>query len=181
MLKEERPAAADREPQGNALSNAGHSIGKHKPQWRKHLLRQRAQILRAWSEAFPDHDFVTGRLHEQERLVADPGWAAAAREYHEERGDRPLVVTTPPKRLAWLRKLMAKDLPLDWLWHELNNRDRRPTPAVTVEALWLCIRERGLKALDEPTNQARLKSCDMAARAELARRIGTLKPDEVAS
>jgi len=46
-----------------------------------------------------------------------------------------------------------------------------PTPQVVVEAVWHCVRERGLNALQEPANRARLKGCDEGARAEINRRI----------
>jgi hypothetical protein len=64
---------------------------------------------------------------------------------------------------------------LDATWHFLNDPRNRPTPQVTIEAIWLCVRERGLKALEEPDNQARLKSCDSAARKEIERRVAKLK------
>jgi hypothetical protein len=53
--------------------------------------------------------------------------------------------------------------------------DRRETQQVTVEAVWLAIRERGLAALDEPDTKFRLESCDNTARGELARRIERLR------
>jgi hypothetical protein len=51
----------------------------------------------------------------------------------------------------------------------------RPTPQVTVEAIWHTIRERGLGALDEQANRQRLSDCDSAARAELQRRLDGLR------
>jgi hypothetical protein len=60
-----------------------------------------------------------------------------------------------------------------------SGRSRRertpPTPAVTVEVIWLSVRERGLAALNEPANKRRLASCDTAARAELKHRIEHLR------
>jgi hypothetical protein len=43
----------------------------------------------------------------------------------------------------------------------------RATPRVTVLALMHAVRERGVAALDEPANVARLSRCDAAARAKL--------------
>jgi hypothetical protein len=154
---------------------------------RKHLLRHRARLCEAWDRLFPRHDIETARL-KPEHITSiadaawnDTGWAKAAREYHKARGDRVLVVETEPKLLARLRELMADNVSLDQAWDALNDPRSRRTPAVTIEALWLSIRERGLKALEEPSNQIRLESCDIAARTELARCIKTLRPDEVSS
>ena len=61
---------------------------------------------------------------------------------------------------------------LDALW-ELFNR-RRPTPQTTVEAVMLCVRERGLAALEEPANIERLSRCHASARAQINNRIGLL-------
>jgi hypothetical protein len=65
------------------------------------------------------------------------------------------------------------EMSIEALWACFN--DRRQTPRVTIEAIWLAIRERGLGALDEPDTKFRLESCDSAARAELARRIELLR------
>jgi hypothetical protein len=152
---------------------------------RKRLLHLRAQLCEQWDRAFPHHNFETGRLREPRSLAADawndPGWARAAREYHVARGDRVLIVETELKLFARLRELMADNVSLDRAWHELNDARARPTPKATVEAIWHAVRERGLTALIEPSNQERLKSCDPDARAELARRIETLRQNEVSS
>ena len=103
---------------------------------------------------------------EAERHWDAPSWREAAIEYHR---DRPRGPAIEPERLARLRRLMADDVSLDRAWHEL--RDNRPTPEVTVEAIRQSVRERGLKALDEPVNQERLGRCDAAARARLDRWI----------
>ena len=50
----------------------------------------------------------------------------------------------------------------------------RPTPQVVVEAILLCVRERGLAALQEPANQERLLRCDAAARQQINDRIERL-------
>jgi hypothetical protein len=48
---------------------------------------------------------------------------------------------------------------------------QRPTPQTVVEAVWYCIRERGLAGLREPANITRLQTFDPAARAQLNERI----------
>jgi hypothetical protein len=63
---------------------------------------------------------------------------------------------------------------VDRLWHEINNPNACPTPRVVIEAIWLCVRERGIAALAESGNQERLTRCDDTARAELERRIEKL-------
>jgi hypothetical protein len=165
---------------------------------RKHLLRHRARLAEQWDELFPQHDFGTLQYDVEDpvntgdpvrahwRKVAQdawngPGWDEAARQYHEDRAGRPAVVNIEPERLARPRELRDSNISLDGVWRELNDHCSRPTPQVVIEAIWLSIRERGLRAVDEPFNQTRLKSCDPDARAELARRIETLRPGEVAS
>jgi hypothetical protein len=63
------------------------------------------------------------------------------------------------------------NMPIDALWSVLNDPKHRPTPQVTIEALWRGIRERGVQALREPANVERLNRCDKAAREDLNRRI----------
>jgi hypothetical protein len=50
-----------------------------------------------------------------------------------------------------------------------------PTPQVTIEAILLTVRQRGLSALKEPANQERLKRCDAAARQQINNRIEKFK------
>jgi hypothetical protein len=49
-----------------------------------------------------------------------------------------------------------------------------PTSQATVEALMYYVRERGLPALQEPTNVERLTRCDAAAKAQIDQRIKKL-------
>jgi hypothetical protein len=51
----------------------------------------------------------------------------------------------------------------------------RPTPQVTIEAVFYCARKRGLAALQEPANLERLSRCDEAARAQINERIAKLE------
>jgi hypothetical protein len=50
----------------------------------------------------------------------------------------------------------------------------RPTPQVTIEAIMICVRERGISALKEPENIERLLRCDAAAKAQIEHRIENL-------
>ena len=72
-------------------------------------------------------------------------------------------------------------LPENWctlsfpaLWEWLNDPRQNPTPQVTIEAVIYCVRARGLRALREPANIARLKDCDRAARDEINRLISVM-------
>jgi hypothetical protein len=56
-------------------------------------------------------------------------------------------------------------------------RPDRSTPQTTIEAVLYSVRERGLAALREPSNQQRLMTFDDAARAEVNRRIAKLEQD----
>jgi hypothetical protein len=60
-------------------------------------------------------------------------------------------------------------------YRELDAPENRPTPPVTVEAIWHTVRERGLDALQEPANLERLARCDGAALAEIDARIAKFK------
>lgn len=51
----------------------------------------------------------------------------------------------------------------------------RPTPQTTIEAVIYCVQERGLSALKERANLARLLTFDDAAFAELNARISRMK------
>jgi hypothetical protein len=142
---------------------------------RKHLLRHRARLAELWGQLFPQHDFGTGQLRFEQDVLADPGWTESAREYHEDRAGRPAVVEIEPQQLARLRKLMAHNVSLDRLWHELNDPLSRPTPQVTIEAILSCVRERGIATLNEPKNIGHLRGCDVTALAEINQRIAKLK------
>ena len=93
-----------------------------------------------------------------------PSWREAAAEYHRNRSGR-LAVQIEPKRLERLRRLMAHSISLERVYDEIG--PNRATPAVTVEALKLAVREHGPKTLAEPTNQERLRRCDAYARDRL--------------
>lgn len=59
----------------------------------------------------------------------------------------------------------------------LNGPRNRPTPQVTIEAIMLDVRERGIAALKEPATAERLGRCDAAAKAEIERRVAKLRKD----
>jgi hypothetical protein len=52
------------------------------------------------------------------------------------------------------------------------------TPQVTIEAVLIEVRERGIAALAEPANIERLLRCDADARAEINRRISKIIADK---
>ena len=79
----------------------------------------------------------------------NPSFCAASRAVDERRGRRRFPRPSSPPR-------------------------ERPTPQATIEAIMLCVRERGLVALGEPVNAERLGRCDGAAKAEIDKRIAQL-------
>lgn len=78
------------------------------------------------------------------------------------------------EHLKRLRKLMHPSVSLEQAYREINDPRSRPTPQVTIEAVILTVRERGLAALAEAANVERLERCDAAAKAEINRRIEKL-------
>jgi hypothetical protein len=81
-----------------------------------------------------------------------------------------------------MQPMPAPDLPDGWdtmsvgsLWDALNDPRRRPTPKATIDAVVYCVRERGVSALKEPANLARLARCDAGARAEINRQVASLE------
>jgi hypothetical protein len=124
----------------------------------------RSSFAPLWDKYFPAHDLCSCRLKRYSlntfELACDQAEAELA-----NRPVRPVVIRA--------RRLLADDVGLDRLWRELNQG--HPTPSVTVEAIWLAVRERGLAALNDPDVKARLQSCDDAARAELVRRVEKLR------
>jgi hypothetical protein len=68
-------------------------------------------------------------------------------------------------------RLLADSISLDRAWSEINDPRNRPTPQVTIEAIIIDVRERGMQVLGEPANQKRLSRCDAAALAEIKRRL----------
>ena len=130
-------------------------------------------FLELWARLFPAHDPLTLRFtpaSKAESYWNSPSWKKAARDYHSNLNGCTLAAEPDPNKLKLLR-LMDPGVSLERAWNELNDPRNRPTPAVTVEAVWVAVRERGLGALEEPATKARLDACDTAARAEIDRRI----------
>jgi hypothetical protein len=65
-----------------------------------------------------------------------------------------------------------REMSLGALWGYFNRPHK--TPQTTIEAVLHSVRERGLEALTEPANIARLSGCDEMARAEINKRIARL-------
>jgi hypothetical protein len=103
---------------------------------------------------------------------AAPGWRDAAAEYHATRGRGANIVELEPERLRRLRRLLDDSVNIDRAYREINAN--RPTPQVTIEAVVVAVRERGVKALTEPDMLRRLGGCDKAARDEINRRVAAL-------
>ncbi len=74
-----------------------------------------------------------------------------------------------------VRRLLGPDVSFERAYAELNDWRNHPTPQVAVEAIMLCVRERGVAALKESANIGRLSGCDAAAKAQINRRISALK------
>jgi hypothetical protein len=64
------------------------------------------------------------------------------------------------------------NMSIDALCGALNTRSS--TPQATVEAIMVAARERGLAALKDAANVARLARCDRSARAQINQRIARL-------
>jgi hypothetical protein len=155
--------------------------------WRKLLLRRRAVLSvvsqsfqKAWNEHFPNHDHLTLQYKGPAKSKAESYWegaiwGTAARWYHENRQGRTLIFEPHPSQIKRLRRLLSNDVSLDAAYRELSAPENRPTPQVTVEAIWHAVRERGLAALDEPATRERLARCDGAALVQIDQRITRLK------
>jgi hypothetical protein len=94
----------------------------------------------------------------------NPGFCAACRD-----ADRRKARGEQPRHIE----------PHRWRTAPLN--EARPTPQTTIEAIMYCVRERGLAALKEPANVARLSTCDAAAKAQIDKRVAKiLQQEEIA-
>jgi hypothetical protein len=114
--------------------------------WRKQLILRRGALEIQWRQAFPRHRFEDLRLQ-----TAPVPYRSTFLELCEEAD----------------RKARPRPVP--------EIRTKSPTPQVTVEAIMLTVRERGVIALNDEDNIARLRRCDAAAKAQIDRRISTLK------
>jgi len=89
--------------------------------------------------------------------------------------DRKAAARSQDRRLERLRRLLEDDVSLERAWAELNRGDSR-APQATVEALMYSLRERGVKALEEPDTKRRLSTLDKSQLKEVCRRVQNLKP-----
>jgi hypothetical protein len=110
-----------------------------------------------WQQAFPCHRFEDMRLK-----TAPVPYRSTFLDLYEE-ADRKAPRPKPDPKIE-LRRLLRDDVSFEAARNELNDPSRRPTPQVTIEAVVLAVRERGLKALEEPDTLERLSRCDDAAR-----------------
>jgi len=82
--------------------------------------------------------------------------------------------------LAFLRSLMPDEVSLDRAWDEINRAARErynAAPKPTVEAPMYSLRERGVRALEEPNTLRRLSELSEAQIKEVCRRIQNFKPE----
>ena len=151
--------------------------------WRKLLLRRRQEVSFAfeklWRQYFPQHDHVTLRLKHTARSKTESywegqSWRKAAHSYHGTRQDRTLLLELDQKKINRLRRLLSNDTSADAAWQELNAPENRAAPQVTIEAIMVCVRKRGIKALEERANIKRLSRCDESARAQINSRIARI-------
>ncbi len=78
----------------------------------------------------------------------------------------------PSEHIKQLRALLWDEVSLVSAWTLIQRR--QATARATIEALCMSVKERGIEALTDPTNQDRLRRCDAAAIAEIDRRIVAL-------
>ena len=75
---------------------------------------------------------------------------------------------------------MVDDVSLDHVWDEVNRvaRERyNSAPEATVEALTFSLRNRGVRALEEPDTQRRLSTLSDQQIIEAGDRLQNLKPE----
>jgi hypothetical protein len=132
---------------------------------RKQTLLERTAVLQAWDECFPAHDITTLRIR---RPSCDLSAFEPACDVAEAEAKKRCAADPEFQRLNRLNDVAIS---LQRAWEEMNGLHKRPVPQVIVEAIWHCVRERGLAAFNEAANRERLNKCDEAARAELKRRI----------
>src|SRR5262249_3893659 len=154
--------------------------------WRKLLLWRRQELSfvsqsfeKLWKQYFPQHDPETLRLKRPARSKAESYWEGesrrkAARWYHVSRQGHTLLVELNQKEIKRLRRLLSNNISVDAAWRELDAAENRATPQVTIEAIMVCVRERGLKALEKSENIERLSRCDNSARAQINSRIARI-------
>jgi hypothetical protein len=136
--------------------------------WRKQLIVRRGAFEIQWRQAFSRHRFEDMRLK-----TAPVPYRSTFLDLCEE-ADRKAPRPKCEPNTERLRRLLRDDVSFEAAWNELNDPSRRPTPQVTIEAVVLAVRERGLKALQEPDMLERLSRCDDAARRQINGRFEKL-------
>jgi hypothetical protein len=111
------------------------------------------------------HAMTIDRKAEAQKAWDSPSWRKAAREYHDARGGRPLIVDRDPKHAAFLRRLLAREISLDHAWGELSRAARErynEAPKVTYDAAVHELRTDGIAGLGKPNCQRRLADLSIA-------------------
>jgi len=103
-----------------------------------------------------------------------PSWREAAREYHDARAGRPLIVEIEPERLKRLRNLLKDSTPFSAAYYEIARRDGG-APQPTVEALMYALRKGG-SALNESSNLRRFGELSERQLHEVCARLQKFKP-----
>jgi hypothetical protein len=94
-----------------------------------------------------------------------PNRKQAALEYHHARGNRTLIVETPPEDLARLRRLTDPAISLDRAWDEIRRAARErynEAPEATYNAVLYELRTHGLPQLSNENCQRRLADLSAA-------------------
>ncbi len=85
----------------------------------------------------------------------------------------------PPAKFerGWSDKMPfgQERMSLEGLYGTLNNPHHFATPALVIDVVMHCVRERGISALEEPANVYRLQCCDEKARKEIESRVAALR------
>jgi len=98
-------------------------------------------------------------------------------EYHRDRAGRPLIVEIEPERLKQLRGLLEDSTSFPQPYYKINARRDSGAPPPTVEALTFSLRERGVKALEEPATRWRLSELGDPQVIEVGNRLQRLRPE----
>ena len=103
-------------------------------------------------------------------------WAASAREYHQQRGERLLVVERNAEETVRLRGLLAVGVSLERACREIEaHRSKQGAASSTIEALMMGLRERGTAALAEEPVRQRLAQLDQQQVIEVGDRLQMLQ------
>jgi hypothetical protein len=107
-----------------------------------------------------------------------PGWPAAAEQYRVERGNRPTTVELDSQELARLRRLLDDGISLERAHAQISSDHVQGRAAgSTVKALMFSLRQRGVRALDEPDARRRLAQLSDDQLLEVGGHLQRLKPE----